>query len=179
MARLISDFVLHHSASPSGNVEEFRKEHMARKPPFSDIGYHWVISNGNGAPDGHIGEGRDESKDGAGVYGNNKQKLHVCVVGNFELGHPGYTRGPSKKQSAALGHLLMVWAKRYQRKDGSFPKIVGHKEITVPGHATACPGNTFPLKNIRLWFDANAPKYVKGEIFEPLDKFLESQDKPR
>lgn len=174
MARFISHFVLHHSATHDGSVERFREEHKERG--FADIGYHWLIGNGNGTPDGHIGEGRSESKDGAGVYGNNKQKLHVCIVGNFEKGHPGYTPGPSRKQMAALGHLLMVWAKRYERPDATFPKIVGHKEITIPGHGTACPGNTFPLKQIRLWFDVNAPRYVRGEIFGPLDKFLGIQD---
>lgn len=174
MARLIQNFVLHHSATGDGSVQRFRKEHQERG--FADIGYHYLIGNGHGTPDGHISMGRDESKDGAGVYANNKQKLHVCIVGNFEKGHPGYTEGPSKKQMSALGHLLMVWGKRYQRKDGTFPKIVGHREITVKGHATACPGNTFPLQKIRLWFDLNMPKYMKGEPITPLDTFLNIQD---
>jgi N-acetyl-anhydromuramyl-L-alanine amidase AmpD len=174
MARYIENFVIHHSATDHGTVDQFRVMHKQRG--FADIGYHYLIGNGHGTPDGHIGMGRDESKDGAGVYGNNKQKLHVCIVGNFEKGHPGYTPGPSRRQMSALGHLLMAWAKRYQRKDGTFPKIVGHREITVKGHATACPGNTFPLKQIRLWYDVNSPRHVKGETFTSLNEFLGIQD---
>ena len=175
MARFISHLVIHHSATPTGSVEEFRVIHKGRG--FSDIGYHALIGNSKGTPDGHISQGRPEKYDGAGVYKNNRGKLHVCLVGNFEYGHSGYTGGPTKKQWSALGHWLLVKGRDYQQKDGVFPIVVGHKEITVPGHGTACPGNTFPLDLVRRWYGENINKFVHQKPVETLDVYIEHHRK--
>jgi len=162
--RVIDTLVIHHSASASGNVETFREMHQARG--WSDIGYHEVITNGHGAPDGHIQRGRPHSEIGAGVALNNSGKLQVCLVGNFERGDRGYFGPPTRRQMASLGHWLLVNAKRYGITN--YCKIVGHKEIAKRGHATACPGSEMPLKLIRLWFKAN----VGADEPESLDRYL-------
>ena len=162
--RPITHLVIHHSATPSGDVARFRKEHQARG--YSDIGYHEVIGNGKGLPDGHISRGRPHEQDGAGVYGNNSGKLQVCLIGNFERSDQGYTGKPSPRQMAALGHWLHVNGRRYGMTD--YRKVVGHREITLAGHGTACPGSEMPLREIRLWFLANIEKSEP----EPLDQYL-------
>jgi hypothetical protein len=170
--RKITHLVIHHSATPSGSVAEFREEHVARG--WSDIGYHFLIGNGKGSPEGEIKLGRPESKDGAGVWGNNQAKLHVVLVGNFEKGHSGYTGLPRRKQLGALGHWLLVKGKQYAR-EGRHPRIVGHREIALPGHGTACPGNQMPLGHIRDWFDASIEQYLgTGKPPQSLDRFLDN-----
>ncbi|MGV3723807.1 MAG: peptidoglycan recognition family protein [Actinomycetota bacterium] len=162
--RNIDTLVIHHSAGPSGNVNSFRAEHLERG--FSDIGYHNVIGNGHGLPDGHIAAGRPADQEGAGVYGNNTGKLHVCLVGNFEKPDKGFTGPPTRKQIAALGHWLHTNGRRYGVTD--FRKVVGHREITLRGHGTACPGSEMPLRQIRRWYQANIGKSEP----EPLDEYL-------
>lgn len=169
--RHIDTLVIHHSACPSGNVSVFRAEHKAKG--WIDIGYHAVISNGRGAPDGHIAVGRPYDEVGSGVWGNNTGKLHVCLVGNFDKGDPGFTGRPTSRQLAALGTWLLTNAKRYGPDAGNpVPVIRGHKEITRPGHATACPGSEMPLDAIRRWFKAAFPLFIAGQSYPALDAYI-------
>jgi hypothetical protein len=168
MPRSIKQLVIHHSAGSRGSVAEFRRLHRARG--YSDIGYHAVIQ-----PDGRTEAGRSEAIDGAGVWGNNSQKLHVCLIGQFAVKEPGYTGPPTLAQLAALGRWLDSRGKTY---GPSHPRpVVGHREITLPGHGTACPGD-LPLDLIRAWFASgrslslpeylNAPAEVVGAAVSKL-----------
>lgn len=159
--REINCLVIHHSASASGSVDEFRKEHMAKG--WADIGYHEVIGNGHGSPDGHIGQGRQHQYLGAAVFGANTGKLHVCLVGNFHKDDPGYTGKPTKAQMTALGHWLLTNGHRYGRQIGHRPpRVSDHRSEAIRGHATACPGSEFPTGPVRAWYslyyDAHADK---------------------
>jgi hypothetical protein len=165
--RRIEMLVIHHSASGAGSVEVFRREHISKG--WSDIAYHEVIGNGHGMPDGRIGQGRPHSKAGAGVYGANPGKLQVCLVGNFHAEDPGFTGEPTRKQWWSLGHWLAVNAVRFKVFDAD--KMVGHKEVTLPGHGTVCPGSAFPLDDVREWFDLNAAKFRDGS-HETLASFM-------
>ncbi len=142
MSRHIAALVLHHSASKTGNVETIRKQHKAQG--WQDIGYHGVI-----LPDGTFQAGRRESIDGAGVFGKNEDRLHICLIGNFAKNDPGFSRMPSAAQYDALGEWLVSRSKTYGVTKPS--QIVGHKEIALPGHGTLCPGD-LPLDKIRAWF---------------------------
>lgn len=144
----VNTIVLHHSASFSGSVEVFRREHKRRG--FTDIGYHWVIGNGHGMADGACQTGRPQDQKGAGVYGNNEGKWHICLVGNFhgDTGKSGPTKAQLQKLSELLGDLVFICDKEKWGK----PALVGHKEITLAGHGTACPGDHFPLGLIKQWF---------------------------
>lgn len=163
--RKITHLIIHHSASRGGTIAEFRALHMARLGA-SDIGYHNVIGSGVGIEEGVIASGRPHAKAGAGVYDNNTGKLQVCVIGNFERSDSGYTGPPTRKQMFALGHWLYTNGRRYGMTD--YRKVQGHKEVAVPGHATACPGSEMPLKQIRQWFQANIGKVEP----EGLDSYL-------
>lgn len=176
--RSVDTLVIHHSATPSGTVARFREEHRARG--FDDIGYHDVIGNGKGIADGVIERGRPYERQGAGVFGNNKGKLHVCLVGNFHKPDSGYTGSPTERQYRSLGSWLLTRSMQFGPRVGkAYPHVVGHKEITVPGHATACPGSDFPLDEVRIWLKTMLPLYVKdGKVPEGLDRFLGAHDRP-
>jgi hypothetical protein len=166
--RTIDTLVIHHSASRSGDVPTFRAEHIERLGA-RDIGYHNVIGNEHGLPDGHIAAGRPHDQEGAGVFGNNRGKLHVCLVGDFEKPDPGFTGPPSRAQFYALGHWLHVNGRRYGVTN--YCRVVGHREITIPGHGTDCPGTEMPLREIRLWYQANIGRETPAQS---LDAFLAS-----
>jgi hypothetical protein len=167
MPRAVSHLCIHHSASSSGTVEEFDLMHRGRG--FSSIGYHHVIGNGKGIPDGEIKLGRPEKIDGAGVWGNNKGKLHCCMIGQFSRAHSGYTGPPTPKQWHALGHWLLVKGATYSVP---FTGIVGHKEIALKGHPTACPGD-IDLKQVRLWYAANIEAARQSKPVESLADWME------
>ena len=158
--RAISRLVIHHSASSAGNRDVIDQWHRARG--FDGIGYHEIIGNGLGCPDGHIQRGRDHSRTGAGVYGANSGALHVCLIGDFTQTYPTW------RQYAALGHWLLVNGERYSVLPAG---IVGHREIAKPGHATACPGR-LPLSFLRLWY---ALRQEAGTL-ESLEAWLSRRD---
>jgi len=159
--RLIDTLVIHHSAGASGNVRTFRAEHIARG--WSDIGYHEVITNGHGGPDGSIEQGRPHNQVGAAVFGANTGKLHVCLVGNFQHDDLGYTGKPTRSQMQALGHWLLVNGRRYH-----YAKVTDHRSCAIPEHGTLCPGSDFPTHLIQDWYYL----YAKTLANPSLDEFL-------
>jgi N-acetylmuramoyl-L-alanine amidase len=171
--RAISMLVIHHSASLTGSVSVFRQRHKAPPLSWKDVGYHEVITNGQGGPDGQIQRGRPHDQTGAGVFGANTGKLHVCLVGNFEKGDAGYGGPPTVAQMDALGHWLEVNARRYGV--GSAGQVAGHREVALRGHGTACPGNQMPLDLVRVWCDEHGFVPRTGDPIELLGRWLLSQ----
>lgn len=169
--RKVTHLCIHHSASPGGTLAEITKEHKARG--WKDIAYHALAGNGKGIKDGEIHPGRPESQDGAGVYGNNKNKLHICLIGNFASDHSGYTGEPSRKQLHALGHWLLVKGAQY---NVPYTGIVGHREIALKGHGTLCPGD-LNLSEIRYWYKGNIWQAKQGMIVQSLAEYLLGPEK--
>lgn len=165
--RRIDRLIIHHTATARETVATITAAH--KKRGFATIGYHNVIGNGNGLPDGHIAAGRDHAMVGAGVKANNTGMLHVVLVGNFHQPDAGYTGRPSAEQLNALGWWLLVNAARYGITGPA--RISGHGEVALPKYPTACPGDQMPLRAIRGWFRANLPLFETRE-FEPLAGFL-------
>lgn len=66
------------ATSPSMDigVKEIREWHLARKPPFRDIGYHFVIRR-----NGVLEKGRPLNQMGAHVGGHNTGNIGICMVG--------------------------------------------------------------------------------------------------
>jgi len=152
--------VIHHSATRSGSVESFRHAHTRKpKPGFLDIGYHYVIGNGAGMPDGEVGEGRDVQYKGAAVKRNNTGKIHICLVGNLETDHEEFTGAATKQQLNSLGKLLVFLFDEYRDI-----AIVGHREVALNEYPTLCPGSSLDLDNIRLWADGAVPGRMKEEL---------------
>ncbi|HPS53554.1 MAG TPA: peptidoglycan recognition family protein, partial [Phycisphaerae bacterium] len=128
--------VIHHSASPSGNSEKFLAMHLARG--WDEMGYHFVITNGNGGPDGavEIGSRWLKQKWGAhtgGTPGNeyNNFGIGVCLVGNFDE-----TR-PTPAQLHSLEQLVRFLVKTYNIDTDN---IIAHKD--APNAHTRCCGQS-------------------------------------
>lgn len=159
----VEKLCIHHSAGSRGSVEEFRAEHKAKG--WADIGYHAVIGNGHGAEDGLVDPGRSERFEGAGVFGNNAGILHVCLVGNFDL------TIPTEAQLTGLSRWILNRCRTY-RPDGSVIPTMGHTELTIRGHGTACPGAWFTrsVNEVDKWRGTNRLGAVRVWLRERLSK---------
>ena len=136
--------VVHHSATESGSVESIHQDHLQRKDadgnPWLGIGYHFVIGNGNGMPDGMVEatfrwkEQIHGAHSGDALY--NARGIGICVIGDLEK------NPPSQAQIKSLKQLVNVLATRHRITP---ERLIGHAAVKP----TACPGKHFPLNEIR------------------------------
>lgn len=132
--------ILHHSATACGSAAEFDRIHRARG--WDELGYHFVIDNGRGNPDGlvEIGSRWVKQKHGAHCKVENHPEYNdygvgICLVGNFDE-----TR-PTPAQVDACGHMVRFLSARYRVPPN---RIYGHGQLK-PTH---CPGRYFPYDEI-------------------------------
>jgi N-acetylmuramoyl-L-alanine amidase len=121
--RKIDHIVVHHSASPlSTTFEDVDRWHRAKG--WAGCGYHFVIE-GNGK----LVRGRELSRIGAHVKGQNTHALGILVTGDNTIIRSKW-RAVQIIQLATLTDVLEVM----------FPGAVtkGHRDM--PGVNTACPG---------------------------------------
>jgi N-acetyl-anhydromuramyl-L-alanine amidase AmpD len=136
--------VIHHTATATGSVESIHRSHLARKDadgnPWRGIGYHFVIGNGEGMPDGAVEptfrwfdqlEGAH-----AGDVTYNHEGVGICLVGNFEQ-HP-----PTPAQLTALTTLTQSLTAAFEIPVANIKR---HGELK----STACPGRLFPMQQLR------------------------------
>ena len=104
--------VIHHSATPTGNADEFDKMH--REKGWDELGYHFVIGNGTGSGDGQVEIGPRWVKQKHGAHAKvpghpeyNDVGIGICLVGNFDV-----TR-PTEAQMASLAQLVRFLMDRY------------------------------------------------------------------
>lgn len=114
--------VVHESDSNSSNIDAatIREWHLARG--WEDIGYHYVIRDGDGDPmaDGKLEQGRDTSLCGAHCMGLNLESIGICVVGSFR------DRRPSSRQILSLDALCLNICRRFNIPPSN---IIGHCEV--------------------------------------------------
>jgi N-acetyl-anhydromuramyl-L-alanine amidase AmpD len=131
--------VLHHTATDRGSVESIHEAHLAKE--WLGIGYHFVIGNGEGMPDGRVEPTfrwtRQLHGAHAGVKDYNELGIGVCLVGNFEE-HP-----PTAEQLNSLKSLVASLTGEYRIPA---TRVVPHRDLK----ATACPGKFFPLDDVTL-----------------------------
>jgi N-acetyl-anhydromuramyl-L-alanine amidase AmpD len=127
--------VIHHSATDNGNASEFDTQH--RKRGWDELGYHFVIDNGRGGPDGRVEVGSrwKRQKTGAHTGGTprneyNEYGIGICLVGDFR------GRLPSAAQLASLRELVSTLVERYHIPPEN---IIGHCD--APNANTQCPGS--------------------------------------
>lgn len=135
--------VLHHTASKSGSVATIHEEHQQRKDgegnPWRGIGYHFVIGNGNGMPDGSIEptfRWLDQSSGahaGVGLY--NEFGVGICLVGNFE------ETPPTARQLESVKRLVAALKATCKIETSG---VVRHGDVK----ATECPGKLFPFGEV-------------------------------
>ena len=130
--------VIHHSGTAGGNAERFDASHR-RDRGFDELGYHFVIDNGSGGPDGRveIGSRWPKQKHGAHTGGTpnneyNELGIGICLVGDFDR------RLPSSGQLASLARLVAYLVETYDVPPGN---VLTHRD--APGANTDCPGTLF------------------------------------
>ena len=135
--------VLHHTATKSGSVSSIDRAHrqrVANGRHWLGIGYHFLIGNGQGMPDGQVEPTfrwtRQIEGAHAGVDDYNRYGIGIALVGNFEK-HP-----PTMAQLAAARQLVSALRTEYAI---TADRVVGHGDVK----ATACPGRFFSVSAIR------------------------------
>lgn len=133
LRRTWSYLVVHHSGGASGSAAVFHQAHKDRG--WDGLGYHFVIGNGKGSPDGRIEVGYRWTQQRVGAHAGqrtmNEHGIGICLVGNFETGRP------TRRQIESLTRLCRFLAAHCDigpagvRRHGEFRE-------------TACPGRNFP-----------------------------------
>lgn len=130
-------FVLHHSATSTGNPWAFAKYHVENNG-WPGIGYHFVIM-----PDGTTYQTNALETISYGVENMNTGSVNTCLVGNFEVTKP----------TAAQITAVVDLHKRLAAQLGQKP-IVGHNDLKT---TTKCPGkNLDPDKISEMVYGLNA-----------------------
>lgn len=122
-----TEIIIHCSATPEGrdySVDSIRNMHLRRKPPFEDIGYHYVIYR-----NGEIHAGRDERMVGAHCTGHNSYSIGICYIGGLEAkpNSKGVykskdTRTPEQKEA------LIKLIKNLKKKYPTIIQVLGHRD---------------------------------------------------
>lgn len=127
--------VIHHSATPDGNSQKFLEMHLARG--WDEMGYHFVITNGAGGPDGNVEIGTRWKKQKWGAHtgqtpGNeyNNFGIGICLVGNFD------ETMPTPQQLRSLEELVSFLNKAYNIDTDN---IIAHRD--APNANTKCCGD--------------------------------------
>ena len=135
--------VIHHSGTRGGSVESIHREHRSRRDrngnPWLGIGYHFVIGNGNGMPDGKISPTFrwKQQLHGAhcGSVRHNGRGIGVCLIGDFEQ------TKPTVAQQRSVISLIRLLTDHYEI---AATRVLGHRKI----RATLCPGRFFPFSKV-------------------------------
>ena len=136
--RLWKYIVVHHSATARGNAASFDRSHRVDRG-WDELGYHFVIDNGQGGPDGRIEVGSRWTKQKWGAHTGgtpdneyNNHGIGICLVGDFSHSMP------SRAQIASLELLVSTLAQKYNIDAA---RVIGHRE--APNSSTGCPGGSF------------------------------------
>ncbi|QEH37259.1 N-acetylmuramoyl-L-alanine amidase [Aquisphaera giovannonii] len=135
--------VLHHSANHDGSLDSIDAEHR-KVLGYDGCGYHFVIGNGTGSPDGRIEIAQRWARQKHGVHCRNARQsdideygIGICLVGNLDK------EPPTPRQVEAARALVGYLGDRY-RIDAS--RIETHAEVAAT--QTVCPGRYFDMDAI-------------------------------
>jgi hypothetical protein len=132
--------VIHHSATPSGCAASFDQAH--RQKGWDELGYHFVIGNGMGSPDGRVEVGPRWVHQKHGAHAKtpdnrfNDYGIGICLVGNFDLDRP---------TSAQIRSLTRLTAYLMQTYHITADHVLGHCDAKP----TDCPGRNMNVASIR------------------------------
>ena len=132
--------VIHHSATPYGNAQIIDGWH--REKGWDELGYHFVIDNGNGGADGRVEVGPRWTKQKWGAHTKttdnrfNDFGIGICLVGNFDVDHP------SEAQMRSLANLVAFLMKTYHIPA---ERVLGHSDAKP----TDCPGRFMNVAEVR------------------------------
>jgi N-acetyl-anhydromuramyl-L-alanine amidase AmpD len=128
--------VLHHAAAQHASPDKIHEWHLKRS--WIGAGYNVYIRK-----DGSVWELRPLWAVGAHAQGANSDSVGVCAEGMY---HPSDTQTFDKAMPKAQYDAIVRVVRDLLQEYPSIRWIKGHKE--VPGSATVCPGDYFPLEEI-------------------------------
>jgi len=135
--------VLHHSANPDGSYDQIDREHR-KVLGWQGCGYHFIVGNGTGSPDGQIEVAQRWTNQKNGVHTRNGKNtdvneygIGICLVGDLDKAPP------TPRQIAATKALIAYLGDRYQIP----PDHIG-THARLANSPTACPGKNFPEQAI-------------------------------
>jgi len=130
--------IIHHSATPCGNANVFDEYH--RSQGMDELGYHFVIGNGDKSGDGEIEVGSRWRKTNhgahAGVEPYNRHGVGICLVGNFET-----KDGVTAAQFESLVRLVTELVRTFNIP---IANVLRHCDV----RSTKCPGHYFPFDEL-------------------------------
>jgi hypothetical protein len=132
--------IIHHSATTYGNAKIIDQWHRDRG--FDELGYHFVIGNGNSSGDGQVEVGPRWPKQKWGAHTKtadnrfNDFGIGICLVGNFDVDRP--TTAQLKSVTKLVAYLMETF---------HIPPdhILGHSDAK----ATDCPGKYLSVAQLR------------------------------
>lgn len=134
--------VIHHSDSDTGSAKSIGQFHE-KIGIKGGLGYHFIIGNGKGAPDGQVEVGYRWRHQLSGVHasgsdGNwyNRYAIAICVVGD------GNKDEPTPAQMRELYWLVQQLQARFHMPAS---RVFLHSDIAQ----TNSPGKLFPVANFR------------------------------
>lgn len=146
--------VIHHSATPAGDAGSIARMHAAAG--LDGLGYHFVVGNGQGLPDGHVEAGPRWNRQQPGAHVQaptprsggirrvasagistdelNRHAIAICLIGN------GDRRPFTDRQMHELGSLV----RRIQTAlDIPSDRVFLHSDVA----GTTSPGRFFPVSS--------------------------------
>lgn len=141
--------VIHHSGSDRSTPQGMRDWHVNGRG-WDELGYHFVIGNGIGYPDGKIFVGQRWTQQMHGAHCKtpsnhyNEHGIGVCLIGNLN------NHAPTPKQVAALARLSSFLCEKC-----GLPKsqVLTHGGVT---NKTECPGRCFTLAPVLQQMSQNS-----------------------
>ena len=125
--------------TPTGGYDQIDREHR-KVLGWQGCGYHFVIGNGTGSPDGQIEVAQRWTNQKHGVHCRNGKNtdvneygIGICLVGDLDKAPP------TPRQIAATKALIAYLGDRYQIP----PDHIG-THARLANSPTACPGKNFP-----------------------------------
>ena len=134
--------VIHHSDSDSGSAKSIGQFHE-KIGIKGGLGYHFVIGNGKGAPDGQVEVGYRWRHQLSGVHASgadgkwyNENAIAFCIVGECNK------EEPTAAQMRELYWLVQQLQARFHLPAS---RVFLHSDIAQ----TSSPGKLFPIANFR------------------------------
>lgn len=132
----IDAIALHHMASPTADIHEVEQWHLNQG--WRAFGYNYWV-----AYDGTIYEGRGYQYMAAGVANQNDHITSIGFQGNYQSGLAGIELSPPMPDAQFnAGIDIIEWV---MERVPTIQEIGGHDDFM----ATACPGDHFPLTEMR------------------------------
>lgn len=133
--------VIHHSGSAIGSADLLARQQQAAG--IKSLGYHFVISNGQGSPDGLVTTGPRWLTQQPGAHAKgaqseslNRRTIGICLIGD------GESRTFTEAQTASLVALVSQLQKQFNIPASA---VVLHRDVA----ATSSPGRLFPEASFR------------------------------